>query len=68
MSKRSTREEIIAKLREVEARLARGETTGQAARSIGVSEQACYRWRKAYGGLQDTLSRIKCRYTQIRII
>ncbi len=35
MGKRSTPEEIIAKLREVEVRLARGETTGQAARSIG---------------------------------
>ena len=43
MGKRSTPEEIIAKLREVEVRLARGETTGQAVRSIGVTEQAYYR-------------------------
>ena len=34
MGKRSTPEEIIAKLREVEVRLARGETAGQAVRSI----------------------------------
>ncbi len=52
MGKRSTPEEIIAKLREVEVRLARGETTGQAVRSIGVTEQTYYRWRKEYGGLQ----------------
>jgi len=52
MGKRSTPEEIIAKLREVEVRLSRGETTGQAARAIGVTEQTYYRWRKEYGGLQ----------------
>ena len=52
MGKRSTPEEIIAKLREVEVRLARGETTGQAVRSIGVTEQTYYRWRKEYGWLQ----------------
>lgn len=68
MGKRSTPEEIIAKLREVKARLALGETTGQAVRSIGASEQPYYRWRKEYGGLQDTHSRIKSRYTQFRII
>ena len=47
MGMRSSPEENIAKPREVEVRLARGETTGQAARSIGVSEQTCYRWRMA---------------------
>ena len=52
MGKRSTPEEIIAKLREVEVRLPRGETTGQAVRSIGVTEQTYYRWHKEYGGLQ----------------
>ena len=43
---------IIAKLREVEVRLSQGETTGQAVRAIGVTEQTYYRWRKEYGGLQ----------------
>ena len=38
-------EEIIAKLREVEVRLARGETAAAAAGAIGVTEQSCYRWR-----------------------
>ena len=46
MGKRLKPEEIIAKLREVEVRLARGETAAQAARSIGVTEQTYYRWRK----------------------
>lgn len=52
MGKRAKPEEIIAKLREVEVRLSQGETAAQAVRSIGVTEQTYYRWRKEYGGLQ----------------
>ena len=52
MGKTAKPEEIIAKLREVEARLSQGETAAQAVRSIGVTEQTYYRWRKEYGGLQ----------------
>ena len=52
MGKRAKPEEIIAKLREVEVRLSQGESAGQAVRSIGVTEQTYYRWRKEYGGLQ----------------
>lgn len=52
MGKRAKPEEIIAKLREIEVRLSQGETTGQAVRAIGVTEQTYYRWRKEYGGLQ----------------
>jgi putative transposase len=51
MAKRAKPEEIIAKLREVEVRLSRGETVGQAVRSIGVTEQTYYRWRREYGGM-----------------
>ena len=60
MGKRAKPEEIIAKLREVEVRLSRGETTEQAVRAIGVTEQTYYRWRKEYGGLQvDQAKRMK---------
>ena len=52
MAKRAKPEEIIAKLREVEVRLSQGESVGMAAKSIGVTEQTYYRWRKEYGGLQ----------------
>ncbi len=52
MGKRAKPEEIIAKLRKVGVRLSRVETTGQAVRAIGLAEQAYYRWRKEYGGLQ----------------
>lgn len=60
MGKKAKPEEIIAKLRAVEVRLSQGETTGQAVRSIAVTEQTYYRWRKEYGGLQfDQAKRMK---------
>ena len=60
MAKRAKPEEIIAKLREVEVRLSRGETTGQAVRAIGVTEQTYYRWRREYGGMgADQARRLK---------
>ena len=60
MGKRAKPEEIIAKLREVEVRLARGETAAAAARAVGVTEQTYHRWRKEYGGLQvDQAKRMK---------
>ena len=31
--------------------LAQGQTIGQVCKSLGVSEQSYYRWRKEYGGL-----------------
>ena len=52
MAKRAKPEEIIAKLREVEVRLSQGESVEKAVKSIGVTEQTYYRWRKEYGGLQ----------------
>ena len=42
-------EQIVQKLREVEAALATGSTVPQAVRQIGISEQTYYRWRKLYG-------------------
>ena len=60
MAKRAKPEEIIAKLREVEVRLSRGETAGQAVRAIGVTEQTYYRWRREYGGMGvDQARRLK---------
>ena len=46
MARRAKPEEIIAKLREDEVRLSRGEATGQAVRAIGVTEKTYYRWRR----------------------
>jgi len=53
-------EQIVQKLREVEAALATGSTVPQAVRQIGISEQTYYRWRKLYGKMEkDQLRRLK---------
>ncbi len=58
--KRHSAEEIIGKLREVEVGLAGGRKIGEMCRSIGVTEQTYYRWRKEYGGLRlDQAKRLK---------
>lgn len=49
--KRSTAEQIITKLREAEVLLSKGQKVGEVCRQINVSENAYFRWRKEYGGL-----------------
>jgi len=50
-SKRPKPEEIVTKLRQVDVLVGQGKTRIDAIRSIGVSEQTYYRWRKQYGGM-----------------
>jgi transposase-like protein len=58
--KRYGAEEIIAKLREAEVHLAQGQTVGQTARRLGISELTYYRWRREYGGMRvDQAKRLK---------
>jgi len=58
--KRYTAEQIITKLREAEVELAKGQTTPQVCKKLGISEQTYYRWRKEYGGLRvDQARRLK---------
>ena len=58
--KRYTPEQIISMLREADVALAQGQSVGQACRTLGVSEQSYYRWRKEYGGLRtDQAKRLK---------
>jgi transposase-like protein len=45
-------EQIIAKLREAEVRLSKGQTVAEIVRQMGITEQTYYRWRKVYGGMQ----------------
>jgi transposase-like protein len=45
-------EQIIAKLREAEVALAKGQKAAEVCRKIGISEQTYYRWRREYGGLR----------------
>ncbi len=58
--RRHTAEQIIRKLREAEVELAKGQTTGEVARKLGITEQTYCRWRKEYGGLRlDQARRLK---------
>ena len=52
--KRFTAEKIIGMLRESEVFVAQGKTVGEICRSLGVSEQSYYRWRREYGGLKSS--------------
>jgi putative transposase len=50
--KRYTSEQIIHHLRTVEVMVNQNKTVAESCRSIGVSEQTYYKWRKDYGGMQ----------------
>src|SRR5262249_7335085 len=55
-----TPEQIIHLLRQAEVELAGGQPVPQVCRTLGVSEQTYYRWRKEYGGLRtDQARRLK---------
>ena len=47
--KRVSVEQIVAVLKQIEL----GLSVAAASRQVGVSEQAIYRWKKLYGGLQS---------------
>ncbi len=50
-------EQIIMKLREADVLLAQGKIVKEIVRTLEVSEQTYYRWRKEYGGLDTTQAR-----------
>lgn len=52
--KKHTPEQVIDKLRRVEALTAKGTPLAQAVRQIEVSEQTYYRWKRLYGGMDRT--------------
>jgi putative transposase len=59
-TKRYKAEQIMTLLRQVEVMVANGQTTPQACREAGITEQTFYRWRKEYGGLKlDQAKRLK---------
>ena len=57
--KRYVSEQIISMLREAEVALAQSQSVGQACRTLGVSEQSYYRWRKEYGGLRTARASVR---------
>ncbi len=52
--RRFTAEKIIGMLREAEVGLAQGKKIREICRSLGISEQSYFRWRRDYGGLKTT--------------
>jgi len=57
---RHTVEQILAKLREAEVTLSKGQPVAQVCRTLGITEQTYYRWRNEYGGLKiDQAKRLK---------
>ena len=44
-------EDIINKLREAEVLTSQGKTIEEVCRSLSISDQTYYRWRKEYGGM-----------------
>ena len=58
--KRYTSEQIVIHLREAEVELAKGQSTTEVCRKLGITEQTYYRWRKEYGSLRvDQVRRLK---------
>jgi len=55
--RRYSPEQIITKLREAEVYLGQGKTVGQACKTLEISEQTYYRWRREYGGMDVTQAR-----------
>lgn len=51
--KRHSENEIIKKLRDAEAKLARGASLPAVLRDLEVSEQTYYRWKRLYAGMQE---------------
>ncbi len=55
--KRFSPEQIIGMLREAEVRLSKGEKIKSICRSLEITEQTYYRWRKDYGGMKVSQAR-----------
>jgi putative transposase len=54
---RFSAEQIVNKLRQAEVLLAQGQTVAQVSKSLGITEQTYYRWRKEYGGIKSDQAR-----------
>jgi transposase-like protein len=58
--KRLPAEQIVNKLRQAEVLLAQGQSVSQVSKTLGITEQTYYRWRKEYGGVKtDQAKRLK---------
>jgi putative transposase len=57
---RHSPEQIIRKLREADAELAKGTAIPEVCKALGVAENTYYRWRNQFGGIKaDEMKRLK---------
>lgn len=57
---RHTPEQIVRKLREADAELAKGTAFPEVCKALGVSETTYHRWRNQFGGIKaDEAKRLK---------
>ena len=57
---RHTPEQIIRKLREADAELAKGTAIPEICKALGIAEATYHRWRNQYGGMKaDEMKRLK---------
>jgi putative transposase len=58
--RRHTPEQIIRKLREADAELAKGVAIPEVCKALGIAENTYYRWRNQFGGMKaDEMKRLK---------
>jgi len=58
--KKFSAEQIVAKLREAEVLLGKGQSLAEVCRQLEITDVTFYRWRKEYGGLRvDQAKRLK---------
>ncbi len=57
---RRSPEQIIRKLREADAELAKGVAIPEVCKALGVAEDTYYRWRNQFGGIKaDEMRRLR---------
>ena len=57
---RHSPEQIIRKLREADAELAKGTAIAEICKALGIAENTYYRWRNQFGGIKaDEMRRLK---------
>ena len=57
---RHSPEQIIRKLREADAELAKGTAIPGVCKALGIAENTYYRWRNQFGGMKaDEMKRLK---------
>ena len=57
---RHSPEQIIRKLREADAELAKGAAIPEVCKALGIAENTYYRWRNQFGGMKaDAMKRLK---------